>query len=420
MPTFKYSAKTSDGKTIQGTLVANAPGEVVSELRRKNLVILDVSETSKKGGGAAVGGVASAAAGGGKFAARPGRAKKDELVIFTRQLSTMISAGIPLLESLEVLAGQIDNPGFAKTMRMVAEDVRGGLDFSTALSRQPRVFVPIYVSMVKAGEVSGQLDEILVRLAEYQEASAKLKREIKAAMTYPCVSLVMVLGITMFLMIGIVPQFRPIFESLGITLPALTAVVMNCSQWLVRNWLIALGVAVAAFIGLRIFKRSETGAYAIDWFFLKMPVFGSLFQKVALSRFSRTFSTLLRSGVPILGSLEIVAETSGNRIISRAVLQARDSVKNGNSLSQPLESTPVFPPMVTRMIAIGEKSGSLEQLLEKISTFYDEQVSAAVKSLTAMIEPLLIGLMGGLVGTIVFAVFLPIFEIQKKLAGGSH
>jgi type IV pilus assembly protein PilC len=195
---------------------------------------------------------------------------------------------------------------------------------------------------------------------------------------------------------------------------------MNCSQWLVRNWLIALGVAIAAFIGLRIFKRSETGAYAIDWFFLKMPVFGSLFQKVALSRFSRTFSTLLRSGVPILGSLEIVAETSGNRIISRAVLQARDSVKNGNSLSQPLESTPVFPPMVTRMIAIGEKSGSLEQLLEKISTFYDEQVSAAVKSLTAMIEPLLIGLMGGLVGTIVFAVFLPIFEIQKKLAGGSH
>jgi len=195
---------------------------------------------------------------------------------------------------------------------------------------------------------------------------------------------------------------------------------MGCSQWLVRNWLIAIGVAVAGFIGLGFFRRSEGGGLAIDWFFLKMPVFGSLFQKVALSRFSRTFSTLLRSGVPILGSLEIVAETAGNRIISRAVMQARDSVKNGNSLSEPLERSPVFPPMVTRMIAIGEKSGSLEQLLEKISTFYDEQVSAAVKSLTAMIEPLLIGLMGGLVGTIVFAVFLPIFEIQKKLSQGSH
>jgi type IV pilus assembly protein PilC len=414
MPTFKYAAKTSDGKTINGSVVANAPADVVSELRRKNLVILNVQETSKRAAATSDG------PRGMKTAGRPGRARKDELVIFTRQLSTMISAGIPLLESLEVLAGQIDNPGFAKTMKIVAEDVRGGSDFSTALSRQPRVFVQIYVNMVKAGEVSGQLDEILVRLAEYLEATAKLKREIKAAMTYPCVSLVMVLGITMFLMIGIVPQFRPIFESLGIKLPALTAAVMNTSQWLVRNWLIAIGVAVAGFIGLGFFRRSEAGAYAIDWFFLKMPVFGPLFQKVALSRFSRTFSTLLRSGVPILGSLEIVAETAGNRIIARAVNEARESVKNGNSLSEPLDKTSVFPPMVTRMIAIGEKSGSLEQLLEKISVFYDEQVSAAVKGLTAMIEPLLIGLMGGLVGTIVFAVFLPIFEIQKKLAGGSH
>ncbi len=413
MPTFKYAAKTNDGKTIRGTLVAAAPGEVVGELRRKNLVVLDVEETSR-----AMAAASSPAAAGPRMASKPGRAKKDELVIFTRQLSTMISAGIPLLESLDVLAAQVDNPGFAKTLRVVTDDVRGGSDFSTSLSRHPRVFAEIYVSMVKAGEVSGQLDEILVRLAEYQEASAKLKREIKAAMTYPVISLAMVLGITMFLMIGIVPQFRPIFDSLQIDLPALTAAVLGCSQWLVRNWLIAIGIGVAAFIALTLFKRSEAGGYTVDWCFLKMPVFGSLFQKVALSRFSRTFSTLLRSGVPILGSLEIVAETSGNRIISRAVLAARDSVRNGNSLSEPLDKSPVFPPMVTRMISIGEKSGSLEQLLEKISTFYDEQVSAAVKSLTSMIEPLLIGLMGGLVGTIVFAVFLPIFEIQKKLSGG--
>lgn len=416
MPTFKYAAKTSDGKTVRGTLTANAPADVVADLRKKNMVILDVQETSKKAGTPAAGGGASPAMPRG----RAGKARKDELVIFTRQLSTMISAGIPLLESLEVLSNQIDNPGFAKTMKMVAEDVRGGSDFSNALGRHPRVFVKIYVNMVKAGEVSGQLDEILVRLAEYLEATAKLKREIKAAMTYPCVSLVMVLGITMFLMIGIVPQFKPIFESLGIKLPALTAAVMGCSQWLVRNWLIAGGAAIAGFIALKIFGRSKTGGYAIDWFLLKMPIFGPLFQKVALSRFSRTFSTLLRSGVPILGSLEIVAETAGNEIIARAVNDARESVKNGNSLSEPLDKTSVFPPMVTRMIAIGEKSGSLEQLLEKISVFYDEQVSAAVKGLTAMIEPLLIGLMGALVGTIVFAVFMPIFEIQKKLAGGSH
>jgi type IV pilus assembly protein PilC len=416
MPTFKYAAKTSDGKTVRGTLTANAPADVVADLRKKNMVILDVQETSKRAGAPAAG----ASGGPAAVKGRAGKARKDELVIFTRQLSTMISAGIPLLESLEVLSNQIDNPGFSKTMKMVAEDVRGGSDFSNALGKHPRVFVKIYVNMVKAGEVSGQLDEILVRLAEYLEATAKLKREIKAAMTYPCVSLVMVLGITMFLMIGIVPQFKPIFESLGIKLPGLTAAVMGCSQWLVRNWLIALGCVIALFIAMKIFTRSKGGAYAIDWVLLKMPIFGPLFQKVALSRFSRTFSTLLRSGVPILGSLEIVAETSGNEIIAQAVNQARESVKNGNSLSEPLDQTTVFPPMVTRMIAIGEKSGSLEQLLEKISVFYDEQVSAAVKGLTAMIEPLLIGLMGALVGTIVFAVFMPIFEIQKKLAGGSH
>jgi type IV pilus assembly protein PilC len=417
MPTFKYAAKTSEGKTIRGTVVAAQPAEVVGELRRKNLIVLDIQETSRRGD-AGGGGGASTGPRGQKLAARPGRARKDELVIFTRQLSTMISAGIPLLESLEVLAAQVDNPGFAKTLKMISEDVRGGADYSTALSRHPRVFKQIYVSMVKAGEVSGQLDEILSRLAEYLESSAKLKREIKAAMTYPIISLVMVVSITLFLMIGIVPQFRPIFDSLGVKMPGLTLAVLSVSAWLVKNWIASGGIAVAIFVGLVIFKRSESGGYAIDWFFLKMPIFGTLFQKVALSRFSRTFSTLLRSGVPILGSLEIVAETAGNRIIAKAVLHARDSVKNGNSLSEPLDQSPVFPPMVTRMIAIGEKSGSLEQLLEKISTFYDEQVSAAVKSLTSMIEPLLIGLMGGLVGTIVLAVFLPIFEIQKKLSGG--
>ncbi len=410
MPTFKYAAKTTDGRTLHGTLVANAPADVVGELRRKSLVVLDVEETSKRG--------AAAGADSKKLASKPGRARKDELVIFTRQLSTMIGAGIPLFESLDVLAAQVESPGFGRTLKMASDDVRGGTDFSSALAKHPRVFPQIYTNMVKAGEVSGQLDEILVRLAEYQESSAKLKREIKAAMTYPVISLLMVVAITMFLMIFIVPQFRPIFDSLQIPLPGLTKAVLTTSQWLVQNWLIAIGIAVAVLFGLSVFKRTEAGGYSIDWFFMKMPVFGQLFQKVALSRFSRTFSTLLRSGVPILGALDIVADTAGNRIIARAVIAARDSVREGNSLSEPLEKSPVFPPMVTRMIAIGEKSGSLEQLLEKISVFYDEQVSAAVKSLTAMIEPLLIGLMGGLVGTIVFAVFLPIFEIQKKLAGG--
>ncbi|MCI0657157.1 MAG: type II secretion system F family protein, partial [Acidobacteria bacterium] len=225
-------------------------------------------------------------------------------------------------------------------------------------------------------------------------------------------------GITMFLMIGIVPQFRPIFEQLEIELPGLTQKVLSTSDWLVQNWLVSIGIGVASFIGLLLFRRTQVGGRLVDWSVLKVPIFGPLAQKVALSRFSRTFATLLKSGVPILGSLEIVAETSGNRIIEQAILNARESVRNGNSLSDPLEKSPVFPPMVTKMISIGERSGSLEQLLEKISTFYDEQVSSTVKSLTSMIEPLLIGVMGFLVGGIVLAVFLPIFKIQQKLSGG--
>lgn len=416
MPTFKYSAKSAEGKTISGTLSAGSAAEAVGELRRRNLVVFDLKASGKGGGGGAA--ALSGMLGNDPEKAKPGKAKSDELVVFTRQLSTMICAGITLLDALEILSEQILNPGFKKTVKVIAADVRGGSDFSQALGQHHKTFKPIYVSMVKAGEISGQLDEILIRLAEYLESSERLKQEIKSAMTYPVVSLVMVLGITMFLMIGIVPQFKPIFEQLDIELPGMTQGVMSASDWLVANWLIAGGIGVGLFFALMAFKRSPTGGLVVDWCMLKMPIFGALFQKVALSRFARTFSTLLKSGVPILGSLDIVAATSGNRVIEDAILRARDSVRNGNSLSEPLADSPVFPPMVTRMIAIGERSGSLEQLLEKIGSFYDEQVSATVKGLTSMIEPLLIGVMGFLVGGIVLAVFLPIFKIQEKLSGG--
>ena len=413
MPTFKYSAKTIEGKTVNGTLVAESVGELVNELRRKNLVLYDVKEAGRGANSSGLLGQKD------ESSAKAGKARGDELVVFTRQLSTMISSGITLLDSLEILSEQIQNPGFKKTVKLVAQDVRGGSDFSQALGQHKKTFKQIYVAMVQAGEVAGQLDEILIRLAEYLESSAKLKREIKSAMTYPVVSLVLVFGITMFLMVGIVPQFRPIFEQLEIDLPSMTMMVLSSSDWLVANWLIAMGIAAAAAVGVVVFKQTPTGGYVVDWSMLKMPIFGKLFQKVALSRFARTFATLLKSGVPILGSLDIVAATSGNKVIERSILAARESVRAGNSLSEPLEDSPVFPPMVTKMIAIGEKSGSLEQLLEKIGSFYDEQVSATVKGLTSLIEPLLIGVMGFLVGGIVLAVFLPIFKIQEKLSGGA-
>jgi type IV pilus assembly protein PilC len=336
----------------------------------------------------------------------------------------MISAGVPLLESLEVLQEQADTPGFRFVLDGVIESVRSGTDLSTALERFARVFPNIYISMVRAGEVSGQLDDILVRLAEYLEASAmaeyleasaKLKRDIRAAMTYPVISLVLVVGIAMFLMIGIVPKFKEIFDTLEIELPGLTLGVLAVS-FALQNHILAVMAGIAGLIGLFvIWKRTDWGEKQWDWIILHIPVFGPLFQKVALSRFSRTFATLIKSGVPILGALEIVSDTAGNRIISDTVDSAKENVRQGHTLAEPLMESKVFPPMVTRMVQIGEKSGSLEQLLEKISDFYDDQVSAAVKTLTSMIEPIMIGIMGFMVGGIVLAVFLPIFELQKQL-----
>jgi type IV pilus assembly protein PilC len=412
MPAFKYNARDAEGRPVSGMVTAKSQAEVVADLRRRNLIVLDVRPSLVQKGDGEGGGVLRSLT-----KARPS-ATKDQLVIFTRQLSTMISAGVPLLESLEVLQEQADTPGFRLVLDNVIESVRGGSDLSTALEAYPKVFPQIYVSMVRAGEVSGQLDDILVRLAEYMEASEKLKRDIKAAMTYPVISLVLVLGITLFLMIGIVPKFQEIFETLDIPLPALTQGVLTASFILKHNF----GMASAAIVGMVIlfslWKKSASGRRTIDWLILHLPVFGPLFQKVALSRFSRTFATLIKSGVPILGALEIVSETAGNQIISEVVDNAKENVRQGHTLAEPLMESKVFPPMVTRMVQIGEKSGSLEQLLEKISDFYDDQVSAAVKTLTSMIEPIMIGLMGFMVGGIVLAVFLPIFELQKQLGAG--
>ncbi len=409
MISFKYSAKNQSGQTITGTIAAKDRGQALEELRRKNLTILDVkalgdskaSKEKKVKKGKANRGV-----------------KRDEIVVFSRQLATMVTAGIPLLECLEILAEQAETPNFRATLEGVVEDVRSGKDLSKALERYPRVFVPLYINMVRAAEVSGQLDIILVRLAEYLEAAAALRREIKSAMTYPIISLFLVVGIASFLLIGIVPQFKPVFESLEVKMPAMTLIVMDSAFWFKDYWYIVFGSMVGMWFAFLAFKRTERGAFMMDSLVLKLPIFGQLFHKVALARFSRTFSTLIKSGVPILSAMEIVAETAGNRVISKAVLTAMDSVRQGETLSDPLAKSKAFPPMVTKMIGIGERSGALDALLEKIAVFYDQQVGAAVKSLTSMIEPLLITVMGVLVGTIVLAVFLPIFELQKKLAQG--
>ncbi len=402
MPKFKFKAKSAAGRSESGVVNARTEEEALAELRKRQLQNI-VVKLERAGAGATPG------------------ASTEDLVIFTRQLATMIGAGIPLMEAMEILHSQAENPRFAVVLDRVVEDIRAGSDLSAAMSKYPTVFSNIYLAMIRAGEVSGQIDEILVRLAGYMEEAQKLKAEIKAAMTYPVVSLCMITGITLFLMTYIVPQFGSIFSQIvdkngnALELPTITKVTLGISNFLLTKWWLILVVIIGTVVGLKMYKKTDKGAYQWDWFMLKMPVFGQLFQKVALSRFSKTFATLIKSGVPILGALEIVSATSGNRVIMEAVDGARDSVREGNTLAEPLGRSPIFPPMVVKMIAIGERSGALESLLEKISIFYDEQVETSVKSLTSLIEPIMIGMMGVMVGGIVLAVFYPILKLQSAL-----
>lgn len=408
--TFKFVAKDASGCTVKGTIKADTQTDVVADLRRRRLTPVGIKKTS--------GGLGALAQQAKQKTASKASAKKGELEVFTRQLSTMLAAGIPLLEALEILGEQSESPGFSFCLNRIVDDIRSGADLSKSLEPHKKVFSDIYVSMVRAGEVSGQIDVILTRLAEYLEAAAHLRAEIKSAMTYPVVSLFLVFGIASFLMIGIVPTFKPVFESLEVELPALTVFIMDIAFFMKDYWYAIFGgMGMIAFL-FAAWKKTEKGAYACDAIVLRLPVFGPLFKKVALSRFARTFSTLIKSGVPILGAMEIVSQTAGNRVISGVVDQARESVKAGETLSAPFAQHPVFPPMVTKMIGIGERSGALDTLLEKIAEFYDQQVETEVKGLTSMIEPIMIAVMGCIVGGIVLAVFLPIFKLQEKLSGG--
>lgn len=406
MPSFSYVARGADGKQTKGTVSAPNRQSAMGELRKQNLTVVTLEEKAKKKKGGLFGGTP-----------KP-HVKGKDIAVLTRQMSTMISAGIPLLEAVEILQEQADDPGFKLTLEKIIERVRGGSDFSEALAEHPKVFTRIYINMVKAGEASGQLDTVLKRLADFQEASEALKREIKSAMTYPVISLCLIFAIVIGLMVGIVPKFEEIFNNLGSAdrLPGPTKFLLAVSKFMTTKWFIWVPLLFGSPFLFFAYRKTKKGQRQMDWMFLHMPVFGPLFHKVAVSRFTRTFSTLLQSGVPMLGALEIVASTAGNTIIEEAIINAKDHVRKGEPLGEPLAATKVFPVMVTRMIAIGEKSGALEQLLEKISEFFDAEVKATVEALTSMIEPLMIGVMGVIVGGIVMAIFLPIIKLQDMMA----
>ncbi len=409
---FQYRAKNAAGRTVSGTVTAENETDAVGTLRRQGLTVLGVTggkAAAASKGGETKRGLFNLSVGGGSV--KGANVKSQDMVVFTRQLSTMISAGIPVVESLEILQEQASNVGFKLVLGEIVSDLRTGKDISQAFGRHPRIFPKIYVNMLKAGEASGQLDTVLNRLAGYQEAAAALRQEIRSAMTYPVVSLILILGITIFLLVFIIPKFKSMFIAMNVELPAITKALLATSQVMRENFLLCGAGIIAAFVCLVLYTKTNRGKVQKDWVMLHLPVFGPLFSKVALSRFSRTFATLIQSGVPILGALEIVCETSGNVIVSNAIAQASESVRQGETLGEPLSRTKVFPLMVTRMISVGERTGALESLLEKIAEFYDQEVKTTVESLTSLIEPLMIATMGVLVGGMVLAVFMPIFKM---------
>jgi type IV pilus assembly protein PilC len=403
MAMFQYTARGRDGKRQSGTLAAESRQVVSQMLLTRGLIAENVQEVSKNAK---------------KSAAKTNaRVKTTELLIFTRQLSTIVGAGLPLLQGLDILSEQTDNAGFSSVITRLGQDVEGGLSFSDSLRKYPRAFPDIYVSMVRAGEAGGDLDGVLLQLANYLEAMEELRRRIKSAMTYPVVAFSMILLIAAGLIYWVVPQFAEIFASFGRQLPAPTRILIQASEGM-RSWksLILVGAIVGLVIAIKIYAKTPGGRYNLDALKLRMPVFGSLIRKVSISRFTRTLSTLTRSGVAILQALEIVERTAGNEVFARAVRLAGDSVRSGETLAEPLARSEQFPAMVTRMIAVGEKTGALEQMLAKISDFYDSEVKATVDSLTSLIEPILIMMMGLVVGSIVVALFMPILQLSSLVS----
>ncbi len=401
MPSYAYVARTRSGAKQKGKMQADSRIAVEQLLQQRGMTTLKVVEEGGKV----------------KNVRLNRRVKSRELQIFTRQLSTIVSSGLPLLQGLDILSEQTEDPNFGAILDSIAQDVEAGETFSDALRRFPRCFPDLYVSMVRSGEASGDLDGVLLQLAEYLEAAEELRRRIKSAMTYPVVAFSIIILIAAGLIAFVVPQFQQIFAELGGELPMPTQMLIAISFFL-RSWyavptMILAGILSTIF--LRIYGSTPGGRYNIDEMKLRLPVFGGLQRKVAISRVTRTLSTLTRSGVNILQAMEIVERTAGNEVYARAVRNAGDSVRNGESLAGPLADSGVFPTMVTRMIAVGEKTGALETMLMKIAEFYDSEVRATVDQLTSLLEPILIVMMGIVVGGIVIALFMPILQLSTLI-----
>jgi len=400
MPIYKYIVKDKNGQTLGGSMEGQSESDAVTALHKKEFVVLKVEavrSVQRKHYG--------------------GKVKSEDLVIFSRQLATMIDAGIPVVQALSILSEQIETKSFKDIVETIARDIRAGTSLSDAIAKYPAVFSELFVNMTRAGEASGMLDEVLDRLASYLEKSLALARKVKSSLVYPTVVIIMAMAITAVLLLKVVPTFKGIFEMLGGQLPMLTRVLIGVSDILRQYFILAVIVLAASVVVFKKIVSTESGRRNLDGFKLRVPVLGDLFRKVAIAKFSRTFSTLVKSGVNVLSALDIVAKTSGNKVVEETVAACRTAVRNGEPIAASLMKSNVFPPMVCRMISVGEQTGQLEKMLSKIADFYDEQVDAQVAGLTSMIEPLVIAFLGIIVGGIVIALFLPVFQITQLVAG---
>jgi type IV pilus assembly protein PilC len=419
MASFEYIALDARGEETTGTLSANDEADAINQLRKSGLYPTQVAPAGR-------GGVSSSAKRSAKKgstakakakAAKGGRVKGKVLMIFTRQLATLVDAGLPLLRGLTVLAKQEKNRNMASAINHLADAVAGGSTFSEGLGQHPKIFDKLYVNMVKAGELGGVLELVLNRLAEYQEKAEKLKNKIVAAMVYPIVVIVIAIGILVFLMMVIVPKFEQIFEEMldGAQLPALTRYVVGFSRWMQDYWWIVMGIFAICYIVWKIIATSRGGRKALDRMALKIPLFGPIQLKSSISRFTRTLGTLVTSGVPILQALNITRDTAGNVIVAEAIENVHAAVREGDSVVAPLEASRIFPPMVISMVDVGEETGQLPDMLLKVADVYDDEVDNAVDGMTSLIEPIMIVVLALIVGTIVIALFLPMIDIIKKM-----
>jgi type IV pilus assembly protein PilC len=400
MPFYVYKAKAKSGRSLKGEMEAPNLEMAESALRRKGYTDIRAKVKPKD--------ILE-----GTFL--EGSVGSKDMVIFSRQFATMINSGVPILQALQVMCEQTENPKLRRILHEVRNDIEGGSSLFDALKKHEEIFDDLYTNMVNAGEAGGILDVILDRLAAYIEKAARLKAKVKGAMTYPSVVLVVAMLVIVVILVFVIPTFEKMFEEFGGALPGPTQLVINMSQFVQGNWLVLVLCVVAFFIGFKYFLKWEKGRILFDRWILFTPVFGPLLRKVAVARFSRTLSTMVSSGVPILQALDIVARTSGNKTVELGVLEAKKSISEGQSLAEPLDETRVFPPMVIHMISIGEATGALDTMLAKIADFYDSEVDQAVENLTALIEPFMIVFLGVVVGGMVVAMYLPIFEIAGSI-----